>query len=376
MSRQAGNGRPRLSKLTLRGFKTIKNLVDFEPGNLTVLIGPNGAGKSNFISFFRFLSWSLVPPGQLQLHIGLEGFASSLLHDGPGTTPQIEAALTLTTASGRNEYGFRLFHAAGDTLLFAEEWFRFRRPGQDRAAQGLGAGHREPRLIEMAVEGNKTAAFIHSTLRRIVVHQFHNTSRTARIRNSWEILDNRWLKEDAANLAPFLYRLQQQQPSYYRRVVDTLRLVLPFFADFELYPENDRMLLRWREVVSDHVFGAGQASDGMLRTMALIALLQQPEQDLPDLLILDEPELGLHPYAIEVLASLIRSVTKHIKVIVATQSTSLVDRFEPEDIVVVDRSGRESSFNRLLASEFDRWLESYTLSELWEKNVLGGRPSR
>jgi predicted ATPase len=342
---------------------------------LTLLIGPNGSGKSNFISFFRLLSWALVPPGQLQIYIAEQGGASALLHQGASVTQQIEAALTLSTDRGRNEYAFRLFHAAGDTLIFAEESFRFRRPGQDRPAPGLGAGHREPQLIAKAGQGNQTAIVILNMLRRIIVHQFHNTAPTARIRSKWDVSDNRWLKEDGANLAPFLYRLTNEWPEYYTRIVDTIRSVLPFFATFELYPEFGHVLLRWREVGSDHIFNASQASDGMLRAMALIALLQQPERDLPDVLILDEPELGLHPYAIEVLASLMRSASRHVQVVVATQSVTLIDRFEADDIVVLNRSRGETSFKRLSNAELAEWLETYTLSELWEKNVVGGRPS-
>jgi predicted ATPase len=369
--------RPRLTSVTLHGFKTIRDLVAFEPGGLTVLIGPNGAGKSNFISFFRMLSWALVPPGQLQLYVAEQGGATALLHHGASVTQQITASLTLTTDQGRNEYSFRLFHAAGDILIFAEEGFRFRRPDHhDRPASGLGAGHRESRLIAKAAEGNRTASIILNMLRRIIVHQFHNTSPTARIRGKWDVSDNRWLKEDGANLAPFLYRLQTEKPKHYSRIVDTIRLILPFFATFDLYPEFERMILRWREIGTDQVFNASQASDGMLRVMALIALLQQPEDDLPDVLILDEPELGLHPFAIEVLSSLIHSAAKHVQVIVATQSVSLIDRFEPDDIVVADRVDGATSLRRLVPGELLEWLEAYTLSELWEKNVLGGRPSR
>ncbi len=367
--------RPRLTSITLRGFKTIRDLTDFEPGSLTVLIGPNGAGKTNFISFFRMLSWAMVPPGQLQLYIARHGAASALLYEGPTMTQQIEAVLTLMTDAGRNEYGFRLFHAAGDTLVFADEWFRFRRQGQDRPAPGLGAGHREPQLIVKAGEGNRTAITLHNMLRRIIVHQFHDTSQTARIRGTWNISDNRHLKEDGANLGAFLYRLQNEEPRYYTRIVETIRLILPFFATFELYPEFGKMLLRWREIGSDLIFDVSQASDGMLRAIALVSLLQQPEQDLPDMLILDEPELGLHPYAIEVLASLIRGASQHVQVLVATQSASLIDRFEPDDIVVTQWAGRETSFRRLNGAELKEWLESYTLSELWEKNIVGGRPS-
>jgi predicted ATPase len=368
--------RPSLARLTLCGFKTIRELKDFEPGRVTMLIGPNGAGKTNFISFFRMLSWALNSPGNLQTYVAEQGGASSLLHDGPARTREIEAVFGMLTDAGSNEYGFRLFHAAGDTLVFADEWYRFRRPGQDRPAIELGAGHREPKLIDEAESGNTTARVLLAMLRRIVVHQFHNTSNTARVRNKWAADDGRWLKEDAANLSPFLFRLQDSEPKYYKRIVETLRLILPFFADFEFQPEYGRLLLRWRERGSDQVFSASQAGDGMLRAMALVALLQQPETDLPDVLILDEPELGLHPYAIEVLAALIQSASLHTQVIVATQSVSLIDRFEPHDIVVIDRTGRESTFTRLADSQLSEWREHYTMSELWEKNVLGGRPSR
>jgi predicted ATPase len=368
--------RPHLDKITVRGFKTIRELKDFAPGSLTLLIGPNGAGKSNFISFFRLLSWALAPPGQLQEHVARLGGASALLHDGPERTSQIEAQLQLGTDAGQNEYFFRMAYASGDSLIFTEEKYRFSRYGSSIPARwtSLDAGHREAKLINKAGEGESTAKTIHELLRKVVTHQFHNTSETARIRQKWHRTEGRWLKEDAGNLAPFLLRLKLQRPVYYQRIVETIRLILPFFSDFELEPEFDRLLLQWREKGTDRVFNAGQAADGMLRLLALVALLQQPESDLPDVLILDEPELGLHPYAIEVVAGLIKAASKNVQVILATQSVSLIDRFNPEDVVVVNRSGRESEFQRLGGEALTDWLEAYTLSELWEKNVIGGRP--
>ncbi|MHB8621298.1 MAG: AAA family ATPase, partial [Chloroflexota bacterium] len=156
----------------------------------------------------------------------------------------------------------------------------------------------------------------------------------------------------------------------------TIRLILPFFATFELEPEFGQLLLRWREVGSDQIFNASQAADGMLRVMALVALLEQPDRDLPDVMILDEPELGLHPYAIEILAGLIKSAATQVQVILATQSVALVDRFEPENIVVTERNNRKTTLHRLETDKLTDWLSEYSLSELWEKNVLGGRPTR
>ena len=219
-----------------------------------------------------------------------------------------------------------------------------------------------------------TARVIRSLLQRIAVYQFHNTSDTARIRSKWSMDDNRFLKEDAANIAPFLFRLRETDSRCYQRIVDTIRLILPFFSDFELEPDYGSLLLSWRERNSDQVFGVSQASDGMLRVIALVTLLLQPEQSLPDVLILDEPELGLHPYAIDIVGGLIGAVSTKTQVIVATQSMPLVDCFKPEEIVVVEREGRGSVFKRLDPAALEGWLDDYSLSELWEKNVIGGRP--
>jgi predicted ATPase len=370
--------RPHLSQFSLRGFKTIHELRDFEPGPITILIGPNGAGKTNFISFFSLLSWALTPPGNLQIRVAELGGASALLHDGSRVTAQIEASLTIKTDAGKNKYEFRLFHAAGDIFIYADEKYLFQPSGvapQDANPRYLGAGHLEPKLIEAAEKGSsQTPKTILALLRRMIVHQFHDTSPNARIRSKWDIEDGRRLKSDAGNLAPFLYRLRDNEPRYYQRIVETTRMVLPFFLDYEFEPEYKKLLLKWSERGSDQIFNASQAADGMLRLMALIALLLQPERDLPDVLLLDEPELGLHPYAIEVLAGLILGASKHVQVLVATQSVSLIDRFEPGDIVVVDRKSRESTFTRQSAQELSEWREKYSLSELWEKNVLGGRP--
>ncbi len=362
-----------LDKITLRGFKTIQALEDFAPCALTALIGPNGAGKSNFISFFRMMSWALADPDNLALFVSQQGGASTILHHGPATTREIEADLTIRTGVGENQYAFRLVFAAGDTLFFADERYRFSRDDHPGAARWreTGAGHRTPQLL--AVE-DRTARVIRDILRKIVVYQFHNTSDTARVRNKWRVSDNRWIKEDAANIAPVLLRLREDDNKCYQRIVDTLRLILPFFSDFVLEPVYNSLLLNWRERNSDQVFSVSQASDGMLRVIALVTLLLQPEPDLPDVLILDEPELGLHPYAINVVGGLIRAVATKIQVIVATQSMPLVDCFEPADIVVVEREGGGSNFRRLDTEALRGWLEGYSLSELWEKNVIGGRP--
>ena len=369
----------RLTSLSLSGFKSIRRLDAFEPGNLTVLIGANGAGKSNLVSFFRALGHMMSSPTGLQAHLTQTGKAHSWLHDGPGVTSAIDAALQVKTEKGCNYYKFGLEFAAGDRLYFSHEDFLFLPEGTQSMPKpaSLGAGHEESRLRERAERGEPTPSAIRCMLGRFIIHQFHNTSFTSRMRQAWEISEGRWLKEDAGNLGAFLYRLKNQESlaPYYARIVQTIRQSLPFFADFELEPANGQVTLAWREVNSDQVFEAYQAADGMLRFMALVALLQQPADVLPDLLILDEPELGLHPHAITTVAGLIQSVSLEKQVILATQSVTLLNEFKPEDIVVVERQGRESTFRRLDAKLLEEWLTQYSMGELWEKNILGGRPT-
>ncbi len=398
-----------LRNIAIKGYKSIRELnLELKPIN--VLIGANGSGKSNFISFFKLLRSMIQRSGQLQLFVGQSGGANSFLFDGAAVTPQIEAELNFETNAGKNDYFFRLFYASSDTFIFAEEKYR-RNMYSNSTGQGLlnsrsynletasqrnnssnlgdldvspfsglatwkslDAGHKESRLIDDINLGNQISTDIFYLLQSFAPYQFHNTSPTSRFKQRWSIDDSQYLKEDGGNLAPFLLRLRENEPRYYQRIIETLSQIAPFFADFVLIPMGNTVLLQWREKGTDLVFSPHQASDGTLRAMALVTLLLQPPDSLPDVLILDEPELGLHPYAISIIGSLINSVANRCQVILATQSPLLVDCFEPEEIIVVERNDRESSFKRLVEADLENWLEEYSLSELWNKNVIGGRP--
>lgn len=363
----------KLREVSVSGFKTIRRLDRFEPRPLNVLIGVNAAGKSNFVGFFRLLQWMLTPPGQLQIYLRENGGASASLYYGPERTQQITGQLAMETEGGMNEYYFRLFHVAGDALAFAEERYRFVRAGtQVGAWQVLPPGTLEAGLNKRGEEGDRTARTINHLVRSCVVHQFHNTSRTSRVKQRWSENDNYYLKEDAANLGPFLRRMRDEEPAAYVRIVETIRLVYPPFSDFELNVSGGTILLQWREQGSDGVFSADQTSDGLLRFFALAALLLQPTATLPDVLLIDEPELGLHPHALEVLAGLLRKASVDSQVIVSTQSAPLLSQFDPQDVVVVERREGASEFRRLNAEQLAAWLDEYTLGELWQKNYIEG----
>ncbi len=361
----------RLESLSIKGWCSIKDLEDFKPEKINVLIGPNGAGKSNFIGFFDLLSWMLS--GRLQERITQLGGSSDILFDGPEITQHLKCGITIKTTVGINQYKFTLQFAKPDRLYFAEEAYRFSRNDRDTKAEWnyLGGGHTEARIIERT---STTAKVVRNLLKKFIVYQFHNTSDTAGMRLKWNVEDGRWLKANAQNLGSFLHRIMLNDEGYYLRIIKYIRTVLPFFDDFELYPEGDYVMLRWKEKGSIKIFNAGQASDGMLRAIALIAMLAQNPNDLPAVLFLDEPELGLHPAAIDVIAGLVKAASQHCQILLATQSVSLVNNFTADDLVVIERKGRDSRYHRYSSKELSAYLEDFTTGELWEHNIIGGKP--
>lgn len=363
---------PQLDKIRVAGFKSVRDQeVELRP--LNVLIGANGAGKSNFIAAFRLLNDILNE--NLQVAVGRAGGADRLLFFGRKQTDEILLRLQF----GRNAYLCRLVPTADDSLVFQEEQVYFQ--GRDHGtpySESLGSGHKETALRRAASAVSRVTIADHvvRAIESWKIYHFHDTSEAARVRQTGDLDDNERLRPDASNLAAFLYRLQETHAEVFQNIVDTIRLVAPFFGKFNLRPDplNPRKIrLEWQENGSDAYFDAHDLSDGTLRFISLTTLLLQPKP--PTTILLDEPELGLHPYAITVLAELFRSAAERTQMLVSTQSVTLVNQLQPEDAIVVDRENRESVFRRFGEDEIAAWLDDYALGELWEKNVLGGRPS-
>ena len=345
---------------------------------LNVFIGPNGAGKSNFIGVFKLLH--RIIEQKLGVYVGEQGGANSLLHFGRKRTQKI--SLKLQFADGKNSYGCLLSPNAEDGLFFQDEWCDFSGtfPRSGYQAKGhriqLSLGGRETRLLEEAESyAGGIAAHVRDDFRSWRLYHFHDTSSSAGVKQTGELSDNRFLRDDASNLAAFLYQLQQTQKSSYDNIVGAVRMVAPFFEDFVLAPSAlnpDKIRLEWKEKGSDEYFNASALSDGTLRFICLATLLLQPS--LSAAVLIDEPELGLHPAAITLLAELLRSTSKRSQVIVSTQSVTLVNQLSPEEVVVVEHKDGTSTFNRLDDAKLKDWIGDYGLGELWEKNLVGGRP--
>ncbi len=361
-----------LTSLRLVGWKSIRDAT-IEIRRLNVLIGANGSGKSNLVSFFKLMNE--MRGGRFQVEVGTMGGAESLLHFGAKRTQAIEAEFRFAIEEGENSYSLNLIPVAGNSLLFAQEILDDM-PSSILRMQ-LETGHRESLLTQVIDSVGPSVKFIRRLLTRCRVFHFHDTSLLGPMRRDCLIDANRFLYPDAANLPAMLYLYRQRYPTAYRRIVAAVKAIAPFFEDFVLEPLrlNPRNIaLHWRAKGAEYEFGPHQLSDGTLRAIALCTLLLQPEEDLPELIVLDEPELGLHPSAMSVLADLVKSAARHTQLLIATQSAALLDHFEVDDIITVDLRDGCSTFQRLDPAGLKEWLEEYMLSELWERNVIGGGP--
>ena len=373
-----------LNKISLEGYKSIKECRDLKLEKLNVIIGANGSGKSNLLSFFKFLHFEMI--GALQEFVGRNGGRESLLYLGAKVTKHLTAELDMTSESGvKYNYRMSLAEAAPDTLVFTTESF----PANEAYFIGektllvpgrlkLGAGHQESVLLSPKLADNAEAKFIRNTFANFRFYQFHDTSDQSQMRSRSDLRGPPYLLGDGGNVAARLWLLREKRPDFYQRVIETVRLVFPLFKDFVLEPEaggGSFVLLRWKAVGSaEYDFGLHQISDGTLRFIALATLLLQPPDWLPPLITIDEPELGLHPYAIKILGSLIQDAANFTQIIVATQSPALVDEARPEDIIVANLQDGATSLERLDREKLADWMKDYTLSQMWETNLFGGRP--
>jgi len=356
-----------LKRLTVRGYKSIYALEDFELRSLNVLIGANGAGKSNFISLFRMLA--ALADRRLQYFVQSEDGPDALLFGRRKRTANIAVRVDFES----NGYQF-LLEPRGDMLVFAYEDLLL--PNGDVPTTIRISGGGVETMLPHETR-SPDAAYVRKAIAGWRAYHFTDTGRSALIRQKHRVGDDIILRSDAENLAPFLRRLREQHQERYDRIVRTIRQVAPFFGDFVYRPDAERVELEWFAAGDpDTVFSARQLSDGTLRFICLATLLLQPPELQPDTILIDEPELGLHPYALVVVAGLLQQAAETRQLIVSTQSVELINEFQPEDVVVVDRRDGASAFKRLDEQELADWLKDYGLGELWERNIVGGGPAR
>lgn len=378
---QSADDRPaRIESVHIRGFRSLRNVELQDLQDAVVLIGANGSGKSNFIRFFDMLSW-MLKSRQLGEFIEQQGGADDQLYRGNRVTPRMEAEIRLRTHKGRNDYSFALSYGSPDRFFFSSEQLRFSKSGRVREAPWipLESGHREALIVEAAQSAMPkinptTASVIVNLLRNCTAYQFHDTSAGSNIKRAWDVHDNYRLRSDGGNLAAILHYLEQRDLRRFDLICKHIGRILPVFDRFILDERFGRVALRWKARGIDRSFGAHLTSDGSLRFFALVTLLNLPPELMPDVILLDEPELGLHPAAITLVGDMIRSLSEQRQVIMATQSPLLVDCFNLKEIVVLELCDDATVFRRLDPGEYNHWLKDFTAGELWQQNLFGGRP--
>ncbi len=366
-----------LNSVTIRGFKSIRTLENFGLHDLNVLIGANGAGKTNFVDFFRLLR--AMSDESLQRFVIEQGNADGFFFLGPKYTRQIFANLEF----GVNNYEFTLTPTATGTIQIASERVRYTGGKGLGTFHTIGSGGPESSLKTRKDDksswssGRSVPWYVYDAVSNWTVYHFHDTSMLAPMRRDQSARDFERLRSDASNIAAYLLHLRDKGPASYALIRDTVRLIAPFFDDFLLRPEEkggeEKVRLEWQQKGSDFPFQPIHLSDGTIRFICLATALLQPQP--PATIVIDEPELGLHPYAIALLAELIHSAAKRTQLVISTQSATLLDHFEPEEIVVVNRTEGSSTFERLEPKKLAEWLEEYSVGELWQKNVVRGGPS-
>ena len=388
-----------LSAITIKGFRSIGSVEDLAIRPINVLIGANGSGKSNFLGVFKLLQ--AIRAGRLQDYVARAGGSDRILHFGSKVTREL--VIRLTFGDQYPEYEVTLDPVHGDWMRSSQtvrSWSQGElRPLQITSAAigpaseadsgntdsphsarhavfGTAAENSQPR--DLTAEWNMAVADIQDHLEHWRIYHFFDTGANSPLKKHNDLHDNRFLRPDGANLAAFLYLLCKKYTSEYDLIRRTVRLVAPFFEDFRLEPlalNPDMIRLEWRHKRSDAYFDASSLSDGTLRFIALATLLLQPEALRPSVILIDEPELGLHPYAIALLAALVKQASVRSRVILATESPILLDHFDPEDVLVADLVEGKTKLTQLNSNTLEVWLEDYSLGQLWEKNELGGRPA-
>lgn len=366
-----------LKRIRLKGWKSIRD-QSITLGPLTVLIGANGSGKSNLLSFVAMLADTFYAEPRMRSYVSAHGRASNLLHYGDKETKSIDVELTFETSTSELRYATRWIPTLDDELIFEDERIEVLHENSSTSQViNLGSGHAETNLVESADRGNSIARTCLCLLRGCKVFQFHNTSLRGGMRCTARVDASEFLLSKGENLASMLYRYRLTNPINYRQITTVTQRIIPEFEQFILEPsrlDDTEIVLQWKQENREYKFGPHQLPDGALRFIALSALLLQPEKELPNLIGLDEPELGLHPLALELLSDMAIAASSNTQVMLATQSSRLLDYFEPTSVLVADRNDGATELKYLDVKRLNIWFEKYSLGELWERNYLGGGP--
>lgn len=364
-----------LKNISIQGFKSIDSIKDLEIRPINMLIGANGAGKTNFLNALNMLS--AIANGSLKSHVTSRGGADKFFHYGVKNTDSISFTLKI----GRNSYDNTLMSDDSDNMYFHSEKCGYLNDQGYTSWYNLHAENGESGILKgNQCQSQKVQEYTREYIKKIKTFHFHDTSKDAQFKKQQKLRGDAYLLSSGENIADVLYRYKSEEryAQYYKKIVQSIQAVAPYFDDFVLEridgESDDFIRLQWRSIYSEQIFDASDLSDGTARFILMATLFLSPVVCLPTVIILDEPELGLHPKALAVLAEIIKATSQRTQIICSTQSVELANHFEPNDFIVVDQKDGKSTFNRPDAEQLDAWLEDYGMGDIWCKNLIGGRP--
>lgn len=370
----------KLTRISVENFKSIGEKQELKLSDVTVLIGANGSGKSNLLSVFRLLNY--VSTGALQEFVSNVGRPGALTHYG--AFKDISIQFDFESDSHHNQYTLNLMpQQTNQILIHSEELVTEHKLGGGKRRDLLSPFSQESDLLKDALSGYDPKKVNKKVFNAILAgtryFNFHDTSVESNIKKPSYVNGKPRLMHDGGNASAFLFWLKNSEETYpfYERIIKFIRMAYPQFQDFVLEPDrNQYNRLDFKDTGGPdaYVLSPFQLSDGTLRFACLATLLLQPKETIPNVIVLDEPELGLHPVAIGLLANMIFTATENCQVILATQSPLLLDYFDVSQIRTVEREGKVTIVKQPDAEELAGWLKDYSTGEIWQKNLMGAKP--
>lgn len=362
---------------------------------LNILIGPNGSGKSNFLEALSLLQ---AAPGQLTKPIRDGGGIQDWLHKPEGQAASEDARLEalIENAGGKSDFRYGLaLNQEGGRLAIQDEflenenadigraqpYFYYRwndgRPVLNARDYGERKLVRETIKPDQSILAQKRDADLYPEMTwladqfdamRLYREWTFGRYATPRLQQRTDLASDR-LEQDCSNLALVLNRLKLHRPAW-KRLMEGLRLIYEGIEDMlvEINGGTAQIFL----VETAGAIPATRLSDGTLRYLALLAVLCDPSP--PPLVVLEEPELGLHPDMLPQLAHLLSEASTRAQWVVTTHAPAFVDAFSehPENILVCERDMSGSRIERLDATDMRPWLDQYRLGDLWMRGQIGG----
>jgi predicted ATPase len=368
---------PMLDRLQIAGYRSIEE-CDLRLGRVNVVVGSNGAGKSNLLSALGLLG-SMVNRS-LQQVVEQSGGPATLLRGGPKVTKRLRLHATF----GQSAYEVVLARDARDHLTFKSEICFFSKPMVERSYQAIfGTRHLESGLgFATRLFPDDPSLYVNERILCAAMSSWQVfravvTGPDAGMKQYQRVGDNVVLRPDASNLAPFLYRLLEESPGHVQRIAAAVRLVDPVFDRLHLAADPldpEQIRVEWKQPRKRSSAPLHALSDGTLRFLALSTLLLQPNP--PTMVLMDEPELGLDPVALGILAAMVRDVSASRQVVLATQSPTLLDHVDPADLIVAEHRDGATTVHRPEQAALRSSIEERSLGQWWIQHLLDGAPGR